>query len=406
MKRLLAFSFYDVGNSVFPMIVISALTSSYFVNHVSNDPQTGTALWQLTIGISGIFVAMVMPYFGNLADSLKNGRLIFLRLFTALCITSIFLFWFILPSSNYIFFTLIILFFGSISYETSNGFYNSTLKNCSSSNLTLSSGVGFGSGYLGGVIILLVLLQNFVLPEEKLFDISTENQTHLRFVHIILALWFLIFSIPLLFFCKFDNENPESIKKTTVKIKDLIWNNGLTNTGRFLFARMLYADGLVIVTTGIGIFGTAVIGLSIKEILVVAIIANISGALGCYVYGILFKNDKKIIIFNLLLLIIIVVGISTSKTPMQFIVLTIIGTFFSGPLQSSSRVVMAALTSNQSQGFGFGMFTLSGKITAFIGPILAGILTFLFSQRIGFGFSIVLLTTGLFFMMKVSYKDS
>ena len=67
---------------------------------------------------------------------------------------------------------------------------------------------------------------------------------------------------------------------------------------------------------------------------------------------------------------------------------------------------MAALTSNQSQGFGFGMFTLSGKITAFIGPILAGILTFLFSQRIGFGFSIVLLTTGLFFMMKVSYKDS
>ena len=43
MKKLLAFSFYDVGNSVFPMIVVSALTSSYFVNQVVDDPQTGTA---------------------------------------------------------------------------------------------------------------------------------------------------------------------------------------------------------------------------------------------------------------------------------------------------------------------------------------------------------------------------
>ncbi len=50
MKKLLAFSFYDVGNSVFPMIVLGALTSSYFVNQVADNPQTGTALWQLTIG--------------------------------------------------------------------------------------------------------------------------------------------------------------------------------------------------------------------------------------------------------------------------------------------------------------------------------------------------------------------
>ena len=52
------------------------------------------------------------------------------------------------------------------------------------------------------------------------------------------------------------------------------------------------------------------------------------------------------------------------------------------------------------------MFTLSGKITAFIGPILAGLLTFLVSQRVGFGFSIVLLLTGFFLMVKVNYKDT
>jgi MFS-type transporter involved in bile tolerance (Atg22 family) len=56
VKKLLAFSLYDVGNSVFPMIIVSVLTSSYFVNHVADNPQTGTALWQLTIGVAGILV--------------------------------------------------------------------------------------------------------------------------------------------------------------------------------------------------------------------------------------------------------------------------------------------------------------------------------------------------------------
>ena len=406
MKRLLAFSFYDVGNSVFPMIVVTTLTSSYFVNQVADNPQTGTALWQLTIGIAGILIAFLMPYIGTLADSVKNGRIILLRLFTVICITSISLFWFILPSSNYIILALVIFLIGSMSYEASNGLYNASLKSCGSSNLTFSSGIGFGSGYLGGVIILVMLLQTIILPEQNLLSIPTDGQAHLRFIHIILALWFMVFSIPLLFLCKFYNTNTESKTKVATKIKDLIWSKGFTNTGRFLFARMLYADGLVIVTTGIGIFGTSVIGLSIKEILLAAILANISGAIGCYLYGIFFKNDKKIIMYNLLLLIVVVAGISICQTPIQFISLAIIGTFFSGPLQSSSRVVMANLTPDYTQGFGFGMFTLSGKITAFIGPILAGLLTFLISQRVGFGFSIILLLLGFFLMIKVNYKNT
>ena len=84
MNKLLSFSLYDVGNSVFPMIVIAALTSSYFVNNVVDDPQYGTALWQFTIGITGIIVAIIMPYLGKIADSRENGKVFFLRLFSIL----------------------------------------------------------------------------------------------------------------------------------------------------------------------------------------------------------------------------------------------------------------------------------------------------------------------------------
>ena len=109
MRQLIKFSLFDAGNSVFPMLVLSALTSSYFVNHIVADEQLGTALWQLTIGIAGIFIALVMPYIGNVADNMINGRLKLLRLFTFLCILFVGCFYFILPNQEYVLTALVIL---------------------------------------------------------------------------------------------------------------------------------------------------------------------------------------------------------------------------------------------------------------------------------------------------------
>ena len=406
MRQLIKFSLFDAGNSVFPMLVLSALTSSYFVNHIVADEQLGTALWQLTIGIAGIFIALVMPYIGNVADNMINGRLKLLRLFTFLCILFVGCFYFILPNQEYVLTALVILFLGSVTYEASNSLYNSIMKNCATNNLTLSSGIGFGTGFLGGVLILVLLLYTLILPQPNLFGISMDNYLHLRFAHIILAFWFLVFCLPLLYFSQLTQETAISKNKISQKIKNLIWDKGLTNVGKYLIARMLYMDGLIIVSTSVGIFGTSVMGLSISQILMVAIIANISGAIGCYLFGARAKNDKNTIITTLLILSFIVVLISINKNPNAYIVLVVAGTFFAGPLQSSSRVVMANLIPNETQGLGFGLFTFSGKATAFIGPVCAAALTFLISQRAGFAFSIVLLILGAFLMLKVSYEKN
>ena len=406
MKKLINFSLYDAGNSIFPMLVISALTSSYFVNHVAANEQLGTALWQLTIGLAGIAVALVMPYIGNKADNMINGRQKLLRLFSLICIFTIGLIYFVLPTQDYVLIALIVIFFGSITYEASNSLYNSIMKDCSSDDLTLSSGLGFGTGFLGGTIILALLLVTLVLPEQNIFGIGTDNYHHLRFAHIILACWFLVFCIPLLYFSKFDQRASVSSTKISQKVKSLLWNNGLTNTGRYLLARMLYIDGLVIVSTSIGIFGTSVMGLSIGQILILGILANVAGAFGCYLVGAIFKDDKKTVVVTLLMLSLIVTAISINQDPKTFMILTVAGTFFAGPLQSSSRVIMAKLIPNEAQGLGFGLFTFSGKATAFIGPVCAAALTFLFSQRLGFAFSIVLLLSGMLLMLKVRFKKN
>ena len=405
MNKLLSFSLYDVGNSVFPMIVIAALTSSYFVNNVVDDPQYGTALWQFTIGITGIIVAIIMPYLGKIADSRENGKVFFKIIFNILHYCN----WLLFsnkPSSSYTYYALLVLFISGITYEISNSFYNATLKDCYPTNLTLGSGVGFGSGFIGGVIIFFLLLQFFILPEKNIFNLNKENFDHIRFVHIVLAFWFLLFALPLLFLSNINNFAEKYTHKTFLEIKSLIWKDKLTNTGRFLLARLFYIDGLVIITTTIGIFGTSVMGLSLQQILALGLQANISGAIGCCLFGYLIKNDKFTIILTLTVVIFLILLISINTNQSMFILYVIIATFFTGPLQSSSRVVMANLTDDNRQGFSFGIFTLSGKITAFLGPILASALTFLISQRVGFGFSIVLLSLGLFLMIGVSYNNN
>jgi UMF1 family MFS transporter len=66
---------------------------------------------------------------------------------------------------------------------------------------------------------------------------------------------------------------------------------------------------------------------------------------------------------------------------------------FIGSIQSASRVMMTKLLKGNDLGKGFGLFSFSGRITAFAGPLLTGTVTYMFSQRIGF------LSVSIFFIL-------
>jgi len=401
LKKVISFSLYDIGNSVFPIFVLSILTSNYFIKHIAVDAQFGSALWQMTIGLAGLALSFVIPAIGNFSDQRFNCHKRCLKVFTFACIASISLFYFVLPTSNHLYFALALLFISLFTYEASNTFYNATLKELGDSGaISKFSHIGWGAGYFGGFIIILIILKFFVLPD-NLLKITTEDQLNIRLAHIACALWFLIFAIPLMM----SNFNQQIPKKTDIniisKIQKTIFTNGLTNTGRFLIARVLYADGLVVAIAGLGIFASSVINLSFKELLLLALIGNVLGGIGCFGVAFVKIPDKKILMISLMVISIVVVLMAISTNKIYFITLVGIGTFFAGPLQSASRSIMSNLMPHETQGLGFGLFTASGKITAFVGPLLSAILTFYISQRVGYGFSAVLLMLGLILLLKV-----
>ena len=405
MKKILNFALYDFANSAFTTIVITFIFSTYFAKQIAPNPVLGQSYWGWAIGITGILVAIIGPILGSFADK-KNYTEFFIKLFTIICISLTALLWFSKPSDKYLLFTLIIVATANFFYELSLIFYNSILKRISNSNnLGKSSGFSFAFGYIGGILILIICIKIFIDNDVLPFGLSKENSENIRATSIVVAIWYLIFSIPFLMSLKKKiNHNIEVPSNNIKKIKDLIWDKGLNNLGKFLIARMLYADGLNAIIVMGGIFAVGVFKLEIKDLLVLSILMNITAFIGAIIGG--YANDKfsskSVIIFSLIGLIFSSTIILFVQTKIFFLIFASINGFFIGPIQSASRVFITKSIDRNNQASGFGLFALSGKLTSFIGPLLVSTLTYISnSQRIGFSAAIILLLIGLLILLKV-----
>ena len=395
----LFYGLYDLANSAYTMIIITFVTSAYFANQIVGNPQLGAAYWQWTAGLCGIVIALTGPFIGALADKKPKGKINFLQIFTLLCILTTCLFWFSKPNPNYILFTLIIFFISNYCYEVGTIFYNSLLKKCSDeNNIGKTSGFAFALGYIGSIPILLLVLYFFILPETIPFGLDKNNFEHIRFIPLIVAFWFFIFSMPMInyFKKKISYEENDDTTQVAKKIIEIIWQKKFTSVGKFLLARMIYSDALIVLIAGGGVYASGVFNFTSSDLLQLAIAGNIVAFVGVLIGG--YLNDKfsskKIILFCIAVLTCTVVyGSLIAQTKTEFFYNVIVISFFIGSIQSASRVMMTKLLSKTDLGKGFGLFSFSGRVTAFAGPLMVGTLTFLYSQRIGF------LSVSIFFIL-------
>ena len=109
--------------------------------------------------------------------------------------------WFSKPSESYLLYTLVVVGIANFFYELSLIFYNSLLKDISKNkNIGKSSGFGFALGYVGGIIILLISIKLFIDTDALPFGLTKEESKNIRAITLLVSVWFLIFSVPFLFF--------------------------------------------------------------------------------------------------------------------------------------------------------------------------------------------------------------
>ncbi len=402
-KSTISWALYDWANQAFFTLIITFVFATYVSNSVANSIDEGTAMWGTAISISFFAVAILAPILGAISD--KKGNLKpWIGFFTYLCVFTTALLWFVEPRSEYLLVALILVGVANFGGEFATVFYNALITEVSSKkNIGKISGWAWGLGYAGGILCLVISLVFFVLPASAPFGLDKTNSEEIRATALLVAVWFAIFSIPLFIFTKdrkqtsisYKNAISDGLKTTISTIKNF---PKLGEVGRFLIARMIYTDGINTVFVMGGIYAAGTFGMGFQEILIFGILINVTAGIGAAIFAWIddFIGPKKTIIISIIALIILgTLGCIVESKNLFYLIGAGLGIFI-GPIQSSSRSLMARLTPDEKKAEFFGLYSLSGKITTFLGPLVFGWVTVILgSQRYGMATVIIFLIIGL-----------
>lgn len=196
LRALWSWALYDWANSGFAALVQTFVFAAYFARAVAENETIGTAQWGTMMGVAGLVIGLGGPVLGAVADR-SGRRKPWLALFSILCIAATGLLWFVRPEVGYVGMALALAGIGTIGSEYAMIFYNAMLPGLASPKaIGRWSGWGWGLGYAGGLVLLIIALYGFVEPTSW-FGVSREEALHVRAVMPLTALWYALFCLPL-----------------------------------------------------------------------------------------------------------------------------------------------------------------------------------------------------------------
>lgn len=390
-RGLIAWCSYDWANSAYPTVLITFVFAAYYTRALSPDPATGTGEWGQALAISGLAIAILAPIFGAFADQ-GGRRKPWLGAFTLISVLSALALWTIAPERDFAFRALVLIVVGNTAFELGQVFYNAMLPDLvGRERLGRVSGWAWGLGYAGGLACLVVALVLLVRGGPALFGLDEAAAEPVRATGPFVALWFALFALPL-FLLTPDRaaRTPPVGGRIRAAFAELVATLRAlprgSAVGRFLLARMIYTDGLNTLFAFGGVYAAGTFDMTFDEILLFGILLNVTAGLGAFAFGWIddWIGPWRTIAIALVGLIVAGTAVLLVEGKVVFIALGCVIGVFIGPAQSASRSLMARLAPPAERTRLFGLYALSGKATAFVGPALVGWVTVATgSQRLG-----------------------
>ena len=398
-KTIISWMMYDFANSSFANNVTTFIYAAFFTKVIAENEIIGTALWSRGVGIIMLVVALLSPPLGALSDQ-GGYRKRFLIFFTFLAVIFTALLYF--PQQGQATYALTLYIIACICFEMGIVFYNAFLPDIAPpERIGRISGQAWGVGYFGGLLSMAVLMVGFVSAETPWFGLTKETHAHIRATNIGVAIWFAIFSLPALFYLP-----APPARQTGDKLSLAASYRRILQTFRelqryreifkLLLARLVYNDGLITVFAFGGIYAAGTFGFTFEEVLFFGIIVNIAAGIGAWCFGYLDDRlgGKLTIQITLVGFVIAAIIAVVPQEKIWFWIAGLLVGLFAGPNQSASRSLMGRFVPQNKETEFYGFYAFSGKATAFLGPLLMGVITQASgSQRYGMA------TVGLFFIV-------
>lgn len=440
-RALFSWVMFDWSAQPYYTLVLTFLFAPYFANAVAATPAQGQTLWGYAAAAAGILIALGSPFLGALADG-RGRRKPWIAVFSVFLVAGLATLWFAVPGADNatIFLVLFAFVIATAMAEFTTVFTNAMMPTLvPPSQLGRLSGTGWAVGYAGGLFSLAVMAGLIVTDPatgrtlfgfEPLFALDTVQREGDRLVGPFAALWFALFMIPFFLFVP-DRAHAAPSAERRPALAEL-WKTIRSLPSHrdmllFLAARMLYADGLAAIFAFGGIYGASVFGWGAMELGIFGIVLTLTGVFGALIGGVLDDRvgSKRVIMVSLVLLLAGAFGILSvdpnhvlfvsevePKVPgsapfsstgeVVFLLFAMLVGLVAAPVQAASRALLARLAPPERMTQYFGLFAFSGKVTAFLAPLLVAIVTQATdSQRLGMASIAVFLIAGLLLMAPV-----
>ena len=405
-KNAWKWAFYDWANSGFATTVMAGFFPIFFKSFWAGDLEAAESTFVIgsVNSLIGLLIAISAPILGAIADAGKTKKK-FLFIFASLGILATGYLFFI-PESSW---KLAVVFYGLgvIGFSGGNIFYDALIVSVSSPDeRNRTSSLGFSLGYLGGGLLFLLNVAMYLYPQW--FGLSGPAEAVL-WSFLSVAIWWLIFSLPLLLYVK-EKDELMNIEKTNVVITAFA---NLLNTAKsvrnykkvviFLLAYFLYMDGVDTIIRMATSYGSD-IGLSASSMISALLLTQFIGFPATLVFG--FYADKFGYKESLTFAIIVYIGVVLFSSQMDtatefFIVAGIIG-LVQGGVQAISRSYFSNLIPQDKAAEFFGFYNFIGKSSVFLGPFMvSGIALLTGSPSIGILSLLILFIPGLILLWKV-----
>jgi UMF1 family MFS transporter len=376
---------YDFANSGYTTVVLTAIFNAYFVGVLSaaadsNNDGTGTLLWSLTIGAANTLILVTAPVLGAIADFSAAKKKI-LAFSTVGCIGMTALLGFTGP--NELFLSMFLLAGSAFLFGTGENLIAAFLPEIAPpEKIGKVSGFSWALGYIGGLLVLGLC----ILYIEAVKPIGHTAEQYVPVTLWITALVFALASAPTFLFLKERAQPDRGDSPSSIVAYARIGFSRLHETirhrhqfrdmFRFLFSLSIFSCGVYTVIVIAAIYAQEVMHFTTTENIIMIMVVNITAAAGAFVFG-LFQDRlgaRRTLELTLLIWILAITIAWLGDTRTQFwIAANLIGLAM-GSSQSAGRAMVGLFTPENRQAEFFGLWGLSIKLAAIIGPMSYGLI--------------------------------
>jgi MFS transporter, UMF1 family len=376
-RKVLSWALYDWANSAFAITVISAFFPLFLKQYWSDGADATLTTFRLGLAnsVGGLIIAILSPILGAIADQ-GGTRKRYLIHFTAIAILTTGALQWVARGDWPLAIALYVV--AAIGFSGSNSFYDALLVSVAGeSQLDKVSSLGFALGYLGGGLLFAANVAMALWPAR--FGLADAAEA-VRLSFGMVALWWAVFSIPLLLFVKEPDEEGQlsgwsaasaGFRQLAATFREI---RRLRIVLLFLLAYFLYIDGVGTLVRMALDYGMA-LGFEENSLIVALLITQFVGFPASIAFGHLGARfgAKAGIIIGLCVYIAATVWGYAMERVWEFYALAVVIGLVQGGVQSLSRSLFARIMPADRAGEFFGFYNMLGKFAAVVGPLLVGL---------------------------------